>query len=100
MSETEFINRIAALESRVEGLEALLRQSSGPKSGMLNIKEAAEYLKFEIPTLRKLIREKAIPFYRPGKLFFFDINELDAWLRANPNGQDSRTRKRQDSPKE
>ena len=58
MSETEFINRIAALESRVEGLEALLRQSSGPKSGMLNIKEAAEYFNIGTKKMRRIAEDR------------------------------------------
>lgn len=80
--------RILELEARLASIEHKLENCVIHQNPMLNIKEAAEYLKFEVPTLRKLVHEKAIPFCRPGgKMIFFDVEQLDLWARSNPMGE-------------
>ena len=48
----------------------------------VNDRGAGELLGVSRHTVRKLVREKAIPYYRIGRRVIFDTDELAAWLRA------------------
>lgn len=50
--------------------------------GRLNDRGASEVLGVSRPTIRKMTRERTIPFYRVGRRIVFDADELSAWLRA------------------
>ena len=45
-----------------------------------DIKELSLYIKTSIPEIRKLVREKKIPYFRVGNRIKFDINEINKWL--------------------
>ena len=46
--------------------------------------EAAEYLKMSHSTLYKLTSSRKIVHYKPlGKLIYFDVSDLDEFLRKN-----------------
>lgn len=45
-----------------------------------NIKEASIYLKSSISSLRKMVRNKSIPFYRIGNKLFFRKEAIDLWI--------------------
>ena len=46
----------------------------------MNIRELADYTGYEISTIRNLIRQDKIPYYKPtGKLLFM-ITEIDEWI--------------------
>lgn len=50
----------------------------------LNYAEAAAYIGVKVPTLRSMVCRKQVPHIRlSGKLVRFDVDELDAWLRAH-----------------
>lgn len=52
------------------------------KSKLLTTLEAAEHLGIKRSYLNKLMMQKEIPYYKPhGKLCFFDVEDLDNWLR-------------------
>ena len=46
----------------------------------LSIDQAAEYTTFAVVTLRKLIYQGAIPFYRKGRRVVFKREEIDSWM--------------------
>ena len=50
--------------------------------GRVNDRAAGELLGVSRHTVRKLVRERAIPHYRVGRRVVFDADELAAWLRA------------------
>ena len=45
-----------------------------------DIKELSTYIKTSVPKIRKLVREKKIPYFRVGNRIKFDINEIDKWV--------------------
>lgn len=50
---------------------------------MLTTKEAAIYLRLSVQHVRKLSKQGKIPSYQPnGKNIYFDIEDLDYYLRV------------------
>ena len=49
---------------------------------LYSISEVAGYLNVSIPFVRKLIRNKSIPFYRIGNRLRFSKEEIDDWLET------------------
>ncbi len=47
-----------------------------------NTKEISGYLSISVSMIRKLIREKKIPFHRIGTKYLFDKKEIDEWLKS------------------
>ena len=47
---------------------------------VFNVKEAADYLKCSQSTIRKLLRNKAIPSYRVAQRIFFKKSLIDLWI--------------------
>ena len=45
-----------------------------------NLKELSDYLQISISQIRKLVREKKIPYFRIGNRIKFDINEINKWI--------------------
>lgn len=53
-----------------------------------NIKEIAAYLNKSVSGLRKLVREKRIPFFRAGdNRLKFNINDIKQWIEENNEAQ-------------
>jgi excisionase family DNA binding protein len=53
-------------------------------SPYLTAAEAIAYLKLGSQSaLYRLIREHRLPFCRRGRLYFFDVRELDAWAHGH-----------------
>lgn len=47
---------------------------------ILDLKEISNYLNISDSMIRKLVREKRIPFFRIGNRLKFDINEINKWI--------------------
>ena len=45
-----------------------------------DIKELSEYLDISVSEIRKLVREKRIPFFRIGNRLKFDVQRINLWL--------------------
>ena len=45
-----------------------------------DIQELSNYLKVSVSEIRKLVREKRIPFFRIGNRLRFDLNKVNNWL--------------------
>lgn len=53
-------------------------------SPYLTASEAIRYLRLGSSSmLYRLIREHGLPFCRRGKLYLFDVRELDAWTHGH-----------------
>ncbi len=50
------------------------------QKNVCNIKELSIYLQTSIPQIRKLVREKKIPYFRVGNRIKFDLNEINKWI--------------------
>mgnify|MGYP003623292702 CR=1 FL=1 len=49
---------------------------------LVKLKEASEFTGFEKKYIYNLVSQKAIPFIRIRNSLRFDLDELDAWMRA------------------
>jgi excisionase family DNA binding protein len=49
------------------------------ESGVLNAKEAAEYLKAHVETVRRMARRGEIPAFKLGKDWRFHLDALRRW---------------------
>lgn len=47
---------------------------------VMNIKELSKYLKCSASCIRKLQREKKIPYFRVASKILFDKDKIDHWL--------------------
>lgn len=45
-----------------------------------DIQELSGYLKVSVSEIRKLVREKRVPFFRVGNRLRFDLKKIDNWL--------------------
>ena len=50
---------------------------------LLDIREAAEYLKLKVPTLRKWCFERRLPVYKIGRTVRFKKGDLDALVEKS-----------------
>ena len=78
------IERLNAIERKIEELAALNKELAALNKETLNLKEAARYLNVSCSHLYKLTYTKEIPHYKPrGKQIYFEKRELDQWLLQN-----------------
>lgn len=71
--------------SRLKKLEEMLLQNVLLQKAVLNIEEAALYLKLKVSYLYKLTSKRLIPHFKAsGKVLSFDRVALDEWRRRNP----------------
>ena len=55
-----------------------------PVMPLMTTKEAASYIGISYQTLRTMMHNREIPYYKPnGKLCFFKREDIDAWLTSN-----------------
>lgn len=52
------------------------------KSGLIDYKEAADFIGLAEFTLRRYVSEKKIPYYKIGSRVFFKPEELEAWINS------------------
>ena len=45
-----------------------------------DIQDLSSYLKVSVSEVRKLVREKKIPFFRVGNSLRFDLKSINTWL--------------------
>lgn len=45
-----------------------------------NVDELSNYLQLSVSGVRKLVREKKIPFFRVGNRIRFDLTTINLWL--------------------
>lgn len=53
---------------------------------VLNVKELKEYLSVSESTIRKLVRENKVPFFRIASKILFDQEVIDKWLADQQMG--------------
>lgn len=45
-----------------------------------DIQELSNYLKVSVSEIRKLVREKRVPFFRVGNRLRFDLKKINSWI--------------------
>lgn len=52
---------------------------------VLNVKELKDYLSVSESTVRKLVRENKIPYFRIASKILFDQEKIDLWIEKQQN---------------
>ncbi|WP_131537430.1 helix-turn-helix domain-containing protein [Pedobacter nototheniae] len=74
---------IRQLFEKVERIELMIEQLAPDitdEDELLNIKEAAEYLKVSVPSIYAKVSRLEIPVRKPGKRLYFSKRELRDWV--------------------
>lgn len=58
------------------------------ESKWMTIMEIAEYLKVSRETILNWINKKNMPAHKAGKLWRFDMNEVDEWIKTGGAAED------------
>jgi excisionase family DNA binding protein len=77
---------ISELIERVARIELLLREERQPvaaENEMLNITEAATFLRLTKSTIYSKVCRGEIPAFKTGRRLYFDKVELTAWIRSS-----------------
>lgn len=56
-----------------------------PSQEIMTIKEAADYLKVSVPTVRTMISNKEIPFFKRGQVIRLNRLDVKEWVRKKSN---------------
>ena len=51
-------------------------------------KEISDHLGIRVDTVRKMIKAGTIPCHRVGKLWKFQISEIDKWVKSGNAGEE------------
>ncbi|MEM5008354.1 helix-turn-helix domain-containing protein [Priestia megaterium] len=54
---------------------------------IMTIKEAAEYLKVSIPTIRNMIANKEIPFFQRGQVIRLNRLDIKRWIYSKSKNE-------------
>lgn len=57
------------------------------KGEIMTIPQAAEYLQVSVPTVRNMIANKDIPFFKRGQVIRLNRWDIQEWLRDNSRQQ-------------
>lgn len=76
---------VRQLFEKIERIEAMLQElqpKEQQENQLLNISEAAEFLKVTVPALYTKVSRQQIPVSKPGKRLYFNKTELKKWILA------------------
>ncbi|MCM3006741.1 MULTISPECIES: helix-turn-helix domain-containing protein [Priestia] len=76
--DTLIISRKDLRETFQEMMREFLQRSE--KEEIMTIREAADYLKVSIPTVRNMIANKEIPFFQKGQIIRLNSKDVQAWM--------------------
>ncbi|MFE8064568.1 helix-turn-helix domain-containing protein [Priestia aryabhattai] len=78
---TILINR-TELKEAIQEMFAELHAENAEEE-IMTIREAAEYLKVSVPTVRNMIANKEIPFFQRGQVIRLNRRDVKEWIRNN-----------------
>lgn len=78
--EAVLINRTDLKVAILELIEEIKREN--PKEEIMTIRDTAEYLKVSVPTVRKMIAKKEIPYFQKGQVIRLNRGEVNGWLHS------------------
>jgi excisionase family DNA binding protein len=79
LNEDEFKNFLK--KSLAEILPELLSDARKSLPDILDIKQAAEFLKLKINTLYEKTSRRLVPFFKKGNKLYFRKDELQQWIQ-------------------
>ena len=75
---------VRLLFEKVESIEQIvlmLKPAENGEDDLLNVSEAAEFLKISTAALYTKVSRSEIPFSKPGKRLYFNRAELQEWVK-------------------
>ncbi|MEH7373119.1 helix-turn-helix domain-containing protein [Priestia megaterium] len=83
--DTFIISREDLRETLQEMMVEFLQRNE--KEEVMTIREAADYLKVSIPTVRDMIANKEIPFFQRGQIIRLNSRDVKAWMWSTSKEQ-------------
>lgn len=80
VSKEELIQILQVSLKEVLREEASVKDKSDPED-ILDIQEAAQFLKLSINTIYGYTSQSRVPFIKRGKKLYFEKSKLEAWLK-------------------
>ena len=77
----EVVRQLFEKVERIEWLLERLEPKQENENELLNIEEAAEFLKVSVAAIYTKVSRQEIPFSKPGKRLYFNRAELKEWVR-------------------
>jgi excisionase family DNA binding protein len=77
----EVVRQLFEKVERIEALMAELEPKEPDENEILNIEEAAEFLKVSVGALYTKVSRQEIPYSKPGKRLYFNRIDLKEWIR-------------------
>jgi excisionase family DNA binding protein len=77
----EVVRQLFEKVERIETLMARLEPKEPDENEILNIEEAAEFLKVSVGALYTKVSRQEIPYNKPGKRLYFNRTDLKEWIR-------------------
>lgn len=68
---------------------AALKEDSSTEGRWFSVDEVAEHLGVKRDTVYKWIERKNLPAHKVGKLWKFDLTEVDMWVRKTDSREDA-----------
>lgn len=68
---------------------AALKEDSSTEGRWFSVDEVAEHLGVKRDTIYKWIERKNLPAHKVGKLWKFDLTEVDMWVRKTDDCEDA-----------
>ena len=78
---------IAAIDAGIRALENADPHIGPPGKTILSLEQVAKRLRCSPSMIRKEAQLGLIPFFRIGKLYRFDAEDLDRWIEAATTGK-------------
>ena len=77
---------VSQLYGKLEAIEQLILAATGigkqETDDLMNIQEAAKYLRLTVPTLYGHVSKSTIPVSKQGKRLYFSKKELTEWIKS------------------
>ncbi|WP_316738497.1 helix-turn-helix domain-containing protein [Pedobacter aquatilis] len=79
----EVLRQLFEKVERIEELLLAMSPAQQREDELLNVKEAADFLKVTVQSLYAKVNRMEIPVCKPGKRLYFSKSELIAWVEGS-----------------
>ena len=79
----EVVRQLFEKVERIEILMATLEPKEPDENELLNIEEAAKFLKVSVAALYTKVSRQEIPVNKPGKRLYFNRTDLKEWISVS-----------------
>lgn len=79
----EVVRQLFEKVERIESMLAQFEPKCEEENELLNIEEAAAFLKVSVAAIYTKVSRKEIPVSKPGRRLYFNKSELKDWIRQS-----------------